>query len=57
MIQCFSEEEARLEAINQFTDYEIYAVRIFYSDKDKCWWVDRLTLEEFNYKYGKKEKD
>jgi hypothetical protein len=45
MIQAFTEEEARLDAINAMTDPEVIGVRIEYDADRYCWW----TYREFKF--------
>ena len=53
MIQCFDENDARLEAIQQILDGEIAMVEIFFNEKDSHWWVKSMTFDELKH-YKKK---
>ena len=49
MIQCFDENDARLEAIQQILDGEIAMVEIFFNEKDSHWWVKSMTFDEWEH--------
>lgn len=49
MIECRTEEQARLEAIKQMTRYENIGVRIFYNKETQTWWVEREDRPEELY--------